>query len=144
MQRREAGNNPQVPFNRFLLCHSPARQSHATWLGHFTAFGALSNHQIDALSSSAHGSRADPGLPIGLQFDFESRQLLPCTGELRGWNSSQESGERTLSMVGNVWRFLHVRKKFWLLPALLTSVLFVVAVVLSQGSAIAPFVYSLF
>jgi hypothetical protein len=40
--------------------------------------------------------------------------------------------------------FLRVRKKYWLFPVLLMMVLFGGLVVLSQGSAIAPFIYTLF
>jgi len=40
--------------------------------------------------------------------------------------------------------FLKVRKKYWLLPILLVLVLFGVLIVLSQGSAIAPFIYTIF
>ena len=40
--------------------------------------------------------------------------------------------------------FLKVRKKYWLLPILLALVLFGGLIVLSQGSAIAPFIYSVF
>ncbi len=42
------------------------------------------------------------------------------------------------------WRFLQVRKKFWLLPMLIMLVLFGGLIVLAQGSAIAPFIYTLF
>ena len=40
--------------------------------------------------------------------------------------------------------FLKVRKKYWLLPILLVLVLFGGLIVLSQGSAIAPFIYTVF
>ena len=40
--------------------------------------------------------------------------------------------------------FLKVRKKYWLLPILLTLVLFGALIVLSQGSAVAPFIYTIF
>ena len=40
--------------------------------------------------------------------------------------------------------FLNVRKKYWLLPILLVLVLFGGLIVLSQGSAIAPFIYTIF
>ena len=40
--------------------------------------------------------------------------------------------------------FLKVRKKYWLLPILLVLVLFGGLIVLSQGSAIAPFIYTIF
>ena len=42
------------------------------------------------------------------------------------------------------WEFIKVRKKYWLLPILLVLVLFGGLIVLSQGSAIAPFVYTIF
>ena len=42
------------------------------------------------------------------------------------------------------WEFLKVRKKFWLLPILLVLVFFVVLIILSQGSAVAPFIYTIF
>jgi len=40
--------------------------------------------------------------------------------------------------------FLKVRKKFWLLPIILTLVMFGVLIVLTGGSAIAPFIYAIF
>ena len=42
------------------------------------------------------------------------------------------------------WEFLKVRKKYWLLPMLLVLVLFGGLIVLSQGSAVAPFIYTIF
>jgi len=42
------------------------------------------------------------------------------------------------------WKFLKVRKKYWLLPILLVLVLFGGLIVLSQGSAVAPFIYTIF
>jgi hypothetical protein len=41
-------------------------------------------------------------------------------------------------------RFLQVRKKYWLLPVLLMMVVFGGLIVLTQGSAVAPFIYTLF
>ncbi|MDC0152809.1 DUF5989 family protein [Candidatus Pelagibacter sp.] len=41
-------------------------------------------------------------------------------------------------------KFLKVRKKYWLLPILLVLVLFGALIVLSQGSAVAPFIYTIF
>ena len=40
--------------------------------------------------------------------------------------------------------FLKVRKKYWLLPILLVLVLFGGLIILSQGSAVAPFIYAIF
>ena len=42
------------------------------------------------------------------------------------------------------WELLKVRKKYWLLPILLVLVLFGGLIVLSQGSAVAPFIYTIF
>jgi len=42
------------------------------------------------------------------------------------------------------WDFLKVRKKYWLLPILIVLVLFGALIVLSQGTVITPFMYTLF
>tara|TARA_Y100001980_G_C14228696_1_gene81901 strand:- start:385 stop:534 length:150 start_codon:yes stop_codon:yes gene_type:complete len=42
------------------------------------------------------------------------------------------------------WNFIRVRKKYWLIPILIVLVLFGGLIVLSQGSAVAPFIYTLF
>ena len=49
-----------------------------------------------------------------------------------------------MSLVNELWRFMRVRKKFWLLPILIMMVVFGGLVVLTKGSAIAPFIYTLF
>jgi hypothetical protein len=43
-----------------------------------------------------------------------------------------------------LWSFMRIRKKFWLLPILIMMVLFGGLIVLSQGSAVAPFIYTIF
>ncbi len=43
-----------------------------------------------------------------------------------------------------LWMFLKVRKKFWLMPILIIMVLFGGLIVLSKGSAVAPFIYTVF
>ena len=42
------------------------------------------------------------------------------------------------------WNFLRVRKKYWLAPIFVVLVLLSLLIVLTQGSALAPFVYALF
>jgi hypothetical protein len=42
------------------------------------------------------------------------------------------------------WDFIKARKKYWLLPILIVLVLFGVLIVLSQGTAVAPFIYTIF
>ena len=43
-----------------------------------------------------------------------------------------------------LWSFLRVRKKLWLLPMILMTVLFGLLLVLAESSAVAPFIYTLF
>jgi hypothetical protein len=49
-----------------------------------------------------------------------------------------------MSFLAEIWMFLRVRKKFWLLPIIVMMALFGGLVVLSQGSAVAPFIYTIF
>jgi len=42
------------------------------------------------------------------------------------------------------WEFFKVRKKYWLLPIIIVLVLFGGLIILSQGSVIAPFIYTIF
>ena len=49
-----------------------------------------------------------------------------------------------LSFIKEVWSFLRIRKKFWLLPILLVMALLGVLIVMAQGSVVAPFIYTLF
>jgi Family of unknown function (DUF5989) len=49
-----------------------------------------------------------------------------------------------MSFLREFWRFLRGRKKFWLLPILVTMALIGALLLLAQGSAIAPFIYTLF
>jgi hypothetical protein len=49
-----------------------------------------------------------------------------------------------MSMVAELWRFLRVRKKFWLLPITVVMFLFGGLLIMTQGSVISPFIYALF
>ena len=49
-----------------------------------------------------------------------------------------------MSFFAELWAFMRLRKKFWLLPILLMMTLLGGLVVLTQGSAVAPFIYTLF
>ena len=49
-----------------------------------------------------------------------------------------------MSFVLELWAFMRIRKKFWLLPIMVMMAVFGGLVVLSQGSVIAPFIYTLF
>jgi len=48
------------------------------------------------------------------------------------------------SLVSEFWRFLKVRKKWWLLPIMVVMVMVGALLVFAQGSALAPFIYTIF
>jgi hypothetical protein len=49
-----------------------------------------------------------------------------------------------MEMIRELWMFMRVRKKYWLWPVFLMLALLGVLIVLAQGSAVAPFIYTLF
>ena len=49
-----------------------------------------------------------------------------------------------LSFLREFWMFLRVRKKYWLIPILIMMMIFGGLIVLTQGSAVAPFIYTMF
>ncbi|MET0683105.1 MAG: DUF5989 family protein [Casimicrobiaceae bacterium] len=49
-----------------------------------------------------------------------------------------------ISFVRELWNYMRVRRKYWLLPIMIAMALLGALIVLSQGSAIAPFIYTLF
>jgi hypothetical protein len=49
-----------------------------------------------------------------------------------------------MDIVTQMWRFLGARRKYWLLPIIVISVVLGGLLVLAQGSAVAPFIYTLF
>jgi hypothetical protein len=59
---------------------------------------------------------------------------------------AKSSGGRleSLGILKDLWAFMRVRKKWWLGPILVTMLLLSLLMVLTQGSAVAPFIYALF
>ena len=49
-----------------------------------------------------------------------------------------------MDFIKEFWEFLKIRKKYWLLPIIVVLVLFGGIIILSQGSALAPFIYTIF
>jgi len=49
-----------------------------------------------------------------------------------------------VSIIAEFWQFIRFRKKYWLGPIVVILVLMSLLIVLTQGSALAPFIYSLF
>tara|TARA_X000000950_G_scaffold253207_1_gene315944 strand:- start:571 stop:720 length:150 start_codon:yes stop_codon:yes gene_type:complete len=49
-----------------------------------------------------------------------------------------------MGFIKEFWEFLKVRKKYWLFPIIIVLLLFGSLIVLTQGSAVAPFIYTIF
>jgi|TARA_B110000971_G_C19939356_1_gene467995 hypothetical protein len=49
-----------------------------------------------------------------------------------------------IEFIKEFWEFLKVRKKYWLFPIIIVLAMFGILIVLSQGSAVAPFIYTIF
>jgi len=49
-----------------------------------------------------------------------------------------------IDFIKEFWEFIKVRKKYWLLPIIIVLVLFGFLIMLSQGSVVAPFIYTIF
>ena len=49
-----------------------------------------------------------------------------------------------IDLTKDVWDFLRVRKKYWLAPLIITIVMMGALIVFTQGSVVAPFIYSIF
>ena len=49
-----------------------------------------------------------------------------------------------LDLVKDLWAFMHERKKFWLMPIIIVLMLLGGLIIFAQGSAVAPFIYTLF
>jgi len=63
---------------------------------------------------------------------------------VRGELAHKEELEATSGFLRDLWAFLRVRKKYWLLPIIIVLLFFGVLIVLTGGSAIAPFIYTIF
>ena len=52
--------------------------------------------------------------------------------------------EAFVELAKDIWDFLRVRKKYWLAPLIITIVLMGALIIFTQGSVIAPFIYTIF
>ena len=85
---------------------------------------------------------------LGLKFD-PGAELLGGPGPARPGSRMTDHPPcqlrgATMSFIAELWRFMRVRKKYWLLPVVLMMALFGGLIVLTQGSAVAPFIYTIF
>jgi hypothetical protein len=49
-----------------------------------------------------------------------------------------------LSVLKELWDFMKVRKRYWLMPVIIALMLFSLLIIFTQSSAVAPFIYTLF
>jgi len=49
-----------------------------------------------------------------------------------------------MDFIKDIWGFMKIRKKFWLLPILLSLLFFGILIAATSGTAVAPFIYTLF
>jgi Family of unknown function (DUF5989) len=63
---------------------------------------------------------------------------------VKGKSMAFEGSREKLGLLAEIWAFMRVRKKWWLGPILLMLALLGLLVVFTQGTAIAPFIYTLF
>jgi len=64
--------------------------------------------------------------------------------EPQGTNEKPGEAILMLEFLADLWAFMRERKKFWLAPIIIIMVLLGALIVLAQGSAVAPFIYTLF
>ena len=72
-------------------------------------------------------------------FEDEVFDFVWCTYDI-----NNHIANLTMSFLKEFWDFLRVRKKYWLLPIIIILVLFGGLIILSQGSVVAPFIYTIF
>ena len=85
--------------------------------------------------------RTRKGAPAAIAFFAGKTQA----NGLRGWprRAAEVLGLR-FSFLAEFWAFLRVRKKYWLLPAVLTMLVFGGLIAITQTSAVAPMIYTIF
>jgi hypothetical protein len=95
------------------------------------------------LKESLTRSQGAPGNDIECQTELGGQGVPKYN---LGTSNRHASGSRSFSMnfFKDLWGFLKVRKKFWLLPIILTLLFFGALMVFASGSAIAPFIYTIF
>tara|TARA_A100001035_G_C27421591_1_gene337501 strand:+ start:363 stop:524 length:162 start_codon:yes stop_codon:yes gene_type:complete len=52
--------------------------------------------------------------------------------------------EALIELINDIWDFLKIRKKYWLAPLIITLLFMGALIIFTQGSVVAPFIYSIF
>lgn len=69
---------------------------------------------------------------------------MSCLLKLLMKTEASTGMEALLDLAKDIWDFLRIRKKYWLAPLIVTIVLMGALIVLTHGSVVAPFIYSIF
>lgn len=67
---------------------------------------------------------------------------FPCAASRH--RTDKGVGDGTMEFLRDVWAFMRARRKYWLVPVIILLFLFSAVIVLTSGSAIAPFIYTVF
>lgn len=76
--------------------------------------------------------------------DWKHLLLIPATIAIVALVWSLRKQVARFGIFGELWDFMRVRKKWWLGPIVVVMLLLSVLIVLTEGSAVAPFIYALF
>ena len=76
---------------------------------------------------------------------YDDLRLIPKRAD-GGWNDNSRRLNKMgfMGLLGELWAFMRERKKLWLLPILVVMLLVGGLLVFAQGSALAPFIYTIF
>jgi len=109
------------------------------------------DHPRNSVLCGVHTGRTDPTPPLRQSIAPEIRAGCDDVSG-RTATEARDTHEEAVLIQGQgmggflleLWAFLKERKKFWLLPIIIVLVLFGTLIILAQGSALAPFIYTLF
>ena len=73
-----------------------------------------------------------------------NQETAVATGGTNGRHGMAQAKGSRMSIFSELWAFMKVRKKWWLGPIIVTMLMLSVLIVLTEGSAVAPFIYALF
>lgn len=74
----------------------------------------------------------------------EARHVAIASCSRGRYRRDMDRRRAVVSLAGELWEFMRVRKKWWLAPIMVVLVMFGALIVLTQGSAVAPFIYTIF
>jgi uncharacterized protein DUF5989 len=83
-------------------------------------------------------------VPVSISRELNGHPEYRAGSHGKGVMSFKESVKEKVQFWQEFWAFLKVRKKWWLAPIIVLSALLGILIVLTAGSALAPFIYTIF